>query len=180
MYIYIYISNKGTAQKLEWANPPWRIIISTIGQLNTAGPSSRKEQQNCQLQNEDYLRDAHSHLEAKGWGDVTVGECWTEQNLAADHTGVCIYIYMCGWITEGVQCNYKLPFSTSGAVTYNLAVGGTASPTDILNPMLHSKQTCMYEEGSRNLPNNKFLADKIVLWRSLLVRYSFCTLSLYI
>ena len=92
MYIYIYISNKGTAQKLEWANPPWRIIISTIGQLNTAGPSSRKEQQNCQLQNEDYLRDAHSHLEAKGWGDVTVGECWTEQNLAADHTGVCIYI----------------------------------------------------------------------------------------
>ena len=95
VYIYIYISNKGTAQKLEWANPPWRIIISTIGQLNTAGPSSRKEQQNCQLQNEDYLRDAHSHLEARGWGDVTVGECWTEQNLAADHTGVCIYIYIC-------------------------------------------------------------------------------------
>ena len=55
---------------------------------------------------------------------------------------VCIY-------TDDSQrvCSvtYKLPFSTSGAVTYNLAAGGTASPTDILNPALHSRQTCMYE-----------------------------------
>ena len=67
-----------------------------------------------------------------------------ERNKTSRQITSGVYIYV-DESQRVCSVTYKLPFSTSGAVTYNLAVGGTASPTDILNPVLHSRQTCMYE-----------------------------------